>query len=122
MMRKLFDKNFTPLPQIFGGGELKYVFSSQFFCFSPNVDKGFVFFNINSKGTKELQKFSSKLLNNFSSNYGGLKILSSHFIMKFQSCNGIFFSKKSIIQSINILLKFQTVSSDGTLSKKIKTD
>ena len=84
-------------------------FLLNFFVFRQ-MYRNFAFFNINSKGPEE------PLLSKFSPNYGGLRILNVHFVMKFQRFNGMYYS------FINIPLEFPIVSSGGKLSKKIKTD
>ena len=97
MTRKLFDKNFAPYRKYFlrEGAEMCFFFS--IFSFFAKCRQKCCVFYVNSSGSKEPQKMFSNFLTNFSPNYVGLKILSSHFAMIFQRCNGIFFFKKSII-------------------------
>ena len=82
---------------MFLGEQLKCVFSSQFFRISPNVGRNFAFFYINSRRLEKVQKLFYNFLINFPPTYGGLKILSGHFVMKFPSASEFFFPKKSII-------------------------
>ena len=65
-MRKLFDKTFAPLLQIFLGRMAKMCFSSQYFLFLPYIDRNFAFFfYMNCSGSEEHQKFFFKIFDQF---------------------------------------------------------
>ena len=92
---------------------IKCVFFSWFFCFSPNADRNFVFFCINSKESEEAKNFFFIIFEQFFAELWQLKSFERPFCYKISKMQWNFFLKKVLFihkSLCNIKIKIRCFS------------